>query len=216
MKVTDEMLYQRAPEAERMILDALPGEDMPEAAFSEEFEQKVKQVVVRKKSGSRQKWYLRASAAAILCLVLYGIGETSAFSGLYERIYQFAMVCFSGVDTEKEGTETECTVGYLPEGMNLTETSRQGESLWIYTWKDEQGGWLILRRELLSGESEQKRDILSEGRIETELVNGVLYWKIREADSKGLLWEKDGNIFYLEGNMNEDVLIQIAENIKIE
>lgn len=67
MRITDEMLYQAAPEAAERYLDALPGRAECAHAFSPDFEERMRLLLPRRKK--KKLWKRALLLAAVIALL---------------------------------------------------------------------------------------------------------------------------------------------------
>lgn len=214
MKLTDDMLYEAAPEAESIIMKTLPSEEECKVEFSEDFEKRVYRLVKRQYGSSGRKWYRRIAAAAAMCILLYVVGISPVSATLYERFIRFTTIRIG------ENTETEKVVlkqvsfGYLPEGMKTAEPFEMENDMYVYYPYDEKGNDLQLIQ-TISDLDEYEEKFIYEGEMEAQNIDGIMYVVVSEADNVSVTWVRYGYHFHLSGNLDKDEILKIAQNIYI-
>lgn len=211
MKLNDEMIREAAVNAERMVMENLPPEKECEADFAEDFEERLYEKM-EKYEVKRRRWYGKVVAASVICALLCGIGISPVSAALRERIIQFASVHFTNSDEETVSVLSPVSFGYLPEGMKMSEQSEPEESGCVSYFYDEEGHSLQLVQTVLDGE-DYGMAIQYDGELERVEREDVEYVVYSDQESVSVIWETEGYVFHLSGNMDEEEMVKIAQNI---
>lgn len=217
MKVTDEMLYEAAPEAEKMLMENLPSEEECKVEFSEDFEKKVYRTSGICRSVPGRRWYKhrKIAVAAAACILLCIVGVAPVSANLYERFIRFATVQIEGNTEVEKAALKQVSFGYLPEGMNSAGPSKMGEDMYVYYPYDETGHDLQLIQ-MISDVDAYEAKLIYEGEMKIRKTDGIEYILVSETDNVSVTWVRYGYTFYLSGNLKEDEVLKIAQNIYID
>lgn len=206
--IEDEILKQEAKKAEEMIDESY---SLEEVSFSEDFEDRLKKK--RKKTkNSRCPWVTKVAAAAIILVLIGGIGNTKAVAVLVDRVLQSMTV---EISSEEDGTqEGELVFTYLPDGMRLISGSSIGENTFYYVLQKEDGEQVSITRIALEEGWEQQSEISTEGELYTIYHQGVSYWVAEEESKTTVIWVEEGQMYYLSGSLKANILLKIAQGIE--
>lgn len=204
-------------------LQALPKleeeRDLPEVIFSKEHEAKMEKLFRQERNKEkRKKLYFYASRSAACFAVLAVVSSICIFSvqAWRARFLNFVMEVsetntkLSFQEEEKEGSSDSYTLGYIPEGFSLEQQNRPQENTYL----------LYIKRDLYFSFS--VGSISGTLRVDTEdavtktlTVNGMEAFFSSKSDLNILVWHNNENVFDIIGNISEEEMIKIAENIKI-
>ena len=224
MKVTDEMLYRHAAEARDIWLSTFPDDsEIPEHEFSEEFNKEMERLVTLSQKQKKPAKRLQRIAAMFAVVI---IGTSSFFA-----INAEARAAFVGWIKELTGTylvyryEVEAQVGvkptdyrpaWLPDGYTefyvddsedtvfVAYANEAGEMLKLsYTPNPDQTAWFVNTSNTVRKDAK---------------VNGVhadLLISTDPATSSTIMWvDKHNTAFMLDGFLDEEILIYVAEHIE--
>lgn len=122
--ISDERLHEAARKVEESLLDSLPEPEDCEAAFSPEFDRKMKKLIHRTKHPVRRQ--LIRAAACILLILLIGGGSVLTFSaeargafvGWVREVYgSWFVYQYLGADGEPSEGQLFCPT-WLPDGYH--------------------------------------------------------------------------------------------------
>lgn len=228
MKITDEMLYQHAPEARDLWLSTLPNDaDIPEHKFSRRFERKMKRLIREQRQSPRTNKIIRGLRRVAAIILVVGI---LSFSGLMtveayrEKVIEVVVQVFHDLtnyqfaseknDTAQSVELPEITFQYIPDGMEKIEDSIRDSFRYIlYESKD--GKFFELTQAVVITNSDYEK-ILDSENAETE----EFYIGDSEAISNTkngvttILWTRDHVLYTLFGSIDQADLKIIAEKIK--
>ena len=228
MKITDEMLYQHAPEARDLWLSTLPNDaDIPEHKFSRRFERKMKRLIREQRQSPRTNKIIRGLRRVAAIILVVGI---LSFSGLMtveayrEKVIEVVVQVFHDLtnyqfaseknDTAQSVELPEITFQYIPDGMEKIEDSIRDSFRYIlYESKD--GKFFELTQAVVITNSDYEK-ILDSENAETE----EFYIGDSEAISNTkngvttILWTRDHVHYTLFGSIDQADLKIIAEKIK--
>lgn len=191
--------------------------------FSPEFERRMENLLVVRRSRDKVRGALRYIAAAVLVLFLTGgillMGSedlsASGFSiNIVEWFDKFFMVGKDNKNTKELKTLfNESMIGYLPEGFVKTE-EHVGFSSVYYKYTNELNDFVIIY--VLKGQGNVNVD--NEEISKEVLLNeaGYDYTRIYKENNQqeSLMWKDDNDVYYyLFGSIGEDELLKIMNDI---
>lgn len=218
------MLRASAEDIEDEIADALLGGfGGQEHVFSEKHEKDMNQLFEKERkihSSNKTKIYLRRAAAIFIAVISISIATISSVNALRIRFLNFiseitqqdTTIHFADENTELPLYKFEnMTFEYIPKGFYLIESSKAGNSLSL-EFKNNNEYFDFYLKSLKSALS-----IDTENSLVKELeINGKKALYSEKNNSRILVWYDDSNAYVLTGNISENELIKIAENIKIK
>lgn len=193
--------------------------------FSPEFERRMENLLVVRRSRDKVRGALRYIAAAVLVLFLTGgillMGsEDLSASGLKINIVEW-LDKFLKVENDKNNYNfseisimfNESMIGYLPKGFIKSEEIILYSAI-SYKYKDESGNTILIRvtnglgEVNIDNEEISKEVLLNEAGYEyTRVYKGIIQKEI-------LIWKDNNNLYYyLSGNIGSNELLKIMNGI---
>lgn len=228
MKITDDMLYSSAPNAERLWLDTLPTrEELPEHQFSKGFERKMNKLVRLQRRSPGLNQFLSASKriavialamltvsfSCLMCVEAYREKFIEVITEIFEELTQFS---FSSSRTEK--TELgEITLEYLPDGMLevYRECNSKTHNQSIY-FEDIEGRRIGIDQDIMV-DGKQSTMILDTEDADVSMIdfNGYEATLIVKGEHTILMWEDDVSVILVSGDFPPDEIIRVASGIHV-
>lgn len=196
-------------------------EDIPELEPSKEFDDKMQAMFKKayQKEVRKERMQLGKKIAAVFVIVL-GIAMVTAMNvkAFREPVLNFIFRSTSDKNKTKinikntEKIKEKFKFGYIPDGYKcVKEQHLHDNTQMIYDYKNSKNEHIYIKMEL-----NQKYDTYNN-------INKSSYTKIKNSDCtyyfingslNKLLWYKENIIFNISSNLNENEMIQIANNIK--
>lgn len=224
MKITDEMLYRHAAEARDIWLDTLLDDnEIPEHQFSDEFNKEMDRLITlsyKRKQPSRR---LRR-IAAMFAVIIIGAGSfigvnaeaRAAFVGWIKEVADTYFVYRYEGESDVSAAPTDYRPTWLPAGYTefylddsedtvfVAYSNEAGEMLKLsYTPNPDQTSWFVNTSNTVRNDAK---------------VNGVhadLFIATDPATSSAIMWvDKHDTAFLLDGFLDEETLIYVAEHIE--
>lgn len=191
-------------------MDLIEGEHQ----FSKAFERKMNRLIDKMRNDKYHHLTRRAVRAIIVAAILLALATTVVAS---PRTREYIVEKFSNhstytVDDGYEGKIDDLTVGYIPDGFELT-----------YSNVDKVNS--VIANEYMNGDLYFSINKMNATGItvfdteydnsETTIINGIecIYYK-DDNGYNGLLWNYSDYQYSVDGNIDKDILIKIAENLK--
>ena len=221
---TDADLTAAALAVSESMLNSLPEPDEIEHEFSDSFLEKMDVLIARDRQNRRRKSIARRAAmialAALLSLGTWFVFDTDAQATVMKWIRNvFENNINYHFFGSSAGTELPDYVpAWLPDGFNLTE-SENSKAHHMFFYEDEIGNMIIFDYCFLS-EGLQVQYSGDDSDRETVYVQGIpadFYPSDTESLSNNLIWidENHGIVFFLDSNLGKDIILQVAESIKL-
>ena len=228
MKITDDMLYQAAPKAEKLWLDMLPSDnDLPEHQFSKDFERKMKKLIrVQRRSPGLTRFIsaskriamialvvLTVSFSCLMCVEAYREKFLSIIIEVFEDFTQFSFSSSWNADPELGEIEFD----YLPEGMSEVhrEYDPQIDSQTIY-FEDAEGRRFNISQDMVSGGGQTTMILDTEDAEVTNYdFNGYDATLVVKGEYTMLLCVDDFSCTLLSGDLSSEEIIKIANGVNI-
>lgn len=187
---------------------------LPEPQYSQKHIRKMNRLINK----MRNDRYHRLTTGTVKVLVVAAIILSlalSAFAIPSVREYVITQFkthsVFRAVSTEDSKPVTDLTVGYIPEGFDMT---KEDKNEWGYTCtlSNENNDWIVISK--VTKGAEINIDTQTSG-YEVNLNNGKEYI-IFESDDEvgGLVWFTEIYTYTISSNIEKEKLFQIAENIQ--
>lgn len=193
MKITDEMLFKSASEAEDFWLHTLPdAKVIPEHKFSPKFERKMKKLIRKSKRSKQIDFILKSSKkVAIFCIIVISL----TFSGLMtvkayrEQFIQAVIEIYQTLTSFKFSSEenVEHPVGnisysYLPDGNYKMEViQNQGGRYYIEFKSVDSEDYIRVKQNAISSSSKATSYLDSEDAEQQQIsingYDGILLYK---------------------------------------
>jgi len=228
MKITDDMLYQSAPKAEKLWLDMLPSYDeLPKHKFSKGFERKMKKLLRKQRRSPILNQFIYASKriavivlavltvsfSCLMCVEAYREKFIEVIIEIFEELTRFS---FSSSCTEKKELG-EITLDYLPDGMLevYRECSSKNHSQSIY-FEDMEGRRISIDQDIIAS-GKQSTMILDteDADVSTIDFNGHEATLIVKGVHTTLMWEDDVSVILVSGDFSADEILKVASKIRI-
>lgn len=226
MQITDEMLYQYAPEARDVWLSTrLQREEVTDFPVSRNFEHRMKKLLRQQ----RRPWKLnRVLSAAKRTAAVAMVVLTISFAGLMtvdayrEKVIEAIVQVFHELTEYRFYTEEPEIVipgvsfGYIPEGMREVERNITQGKRSFYRYETENGEFFELRQSGISANGSYVRILDTEDAcVEDVSLNGREVTIIEKTGSNMILWDDENIVYELYGNVSMDELKEILKNLKI-
>lgn len=225
MKITDDMLYQYAPTAERIWLGSLPDENQLVHHFSEHFERKMRKLVNQQRhTPAYNQAVLLAKRVAMIVLM----STVVVFSSLMmveayrEKVIEvITQVFHEFTDYHFLSSSTNeilpsVTFGYIPDGMRQTECESD-DTLRCFIYEAEDGAYFELYQHLVTPNSDYgKRVDTEDAEIDRFDINGDEAVLITKHGETTIIWTKQNTIYTFYSNMESSELQEIARQLEIE
>lgn len=228
MNRIDELLYQYAPEAEKLWLQALPADDrLPEPAFSRSFQRKMRTLIRAQRRAPRTRSALRMAkriAVAALAVTVLTFSCLMTVEACRAKFIQTVTKVFSDLTEyrvssswSEETTLGEMEFAYLPAGMvevsreTAAEADRQ-----LICLENEKGQYLIVTHQVITETTQSTLLVDTEDDLVMTIpFNGDQATLILQEDSVTLVWENGFHLFWAVGDVAKEEIIKFAEGITI-
>lgn len=226
MKITDDLLYKHAAEARDIWLNTLPDEsEIPEHQFSEEFEQRIQEMVYsqpQKKSKSKIMHRVAAVFVTLLIgsttLLATNIKARAAFeSWVRDMVGDSFVYRYSGEAPEESITYYLCS--WLPEGVEASEVIASDTAGHVIYQSPEGDGGVFSYTYMHSGTALHLFPT-DEKLVHTDMkINGMqadFYEEHGDEYSCFIVWfDEENQIFFdINSNMTADETIRMAESVQ--
>ncbi len=224
---TDAMIALVVTEAEERELANMPSlEEMNEAFHpSEEFQQKMDKLLRTAKNKERaRRWrhvlkrvavFITAFVTLAACLMMPAKAVREAVvTTLLEWKDQFMSIIISSEGAGRHTLPDTIELGYVPDGFVMQEDFVQSDAFFSAKY---QNGSDFFTIQIISIEGRQEVAVDNERTtfypIQFDSHDAI--WGISEDGISTLSYNKSGAAFHISGTPNLNVLIKIAENIKM-
>ena len=221
--ITDKMLAEAAAELNATMLDSLPDPAECRHTFSKHFERKMKRLIYRTNHPIQHR--ILRSAASILLVILLGFSSVLAvsvearaavFGWIRDQYESFYAYFFEG-ESEDDEPVSYCP-GWIPDEFKYETTFEiAGGKSFVYVSSD---GTIAE----FSYSASPENFVMFIESVDCEqhsvLINGIegpLYIPSDSSMASGIVWidENSNTIFHVSATINSDILMKIAEQIKI-
>lgn len=215
MKITDEMLFEAAPQAAKLFLDTLPDQEACRKDFPVEFEENMDALLTRPKR--RRPWKALLAAAAIIGALTVGLTVGAGSRSDYQIYWSQSDGVIRYVVRLEHKTNRDFQPVELadpPQGFTLERGGMNGEREYHVTYRNENDGYFSVTQR---ADDEYSGMILGDYRG-TEVEIGGRLGMLAESNDKEnrmLLWTDGPYILmiYADG-VSAEGLLQIAEALK--
>lgn len=215
MTITDEMLYQAAPQAAELLLDTLPGRMACERDFSPEFEEKMGALLTRPRR--RRPWKALLLAAAVIGALTVGLSvgaDNPSDCQLYWSQSDGTTRYVVRLEHETKQAFRTVELAEIPQGFALAREGMNGEREYRVTYRDENDRYFTVTQR---ADDEYSGMILGDYQSsEVEIHNRLgMLAEAAESEECFLLWTDGPYILMIHGGgLPAEDLLGIAENIK--
>lgn len=223
--MTDEMLVKAAEEANRALLESLPGKEACPHVFSDLFEKKMQKVIRRANHPNRYPM-MKKVAVILLIAVLGASGFFAVNTEAREKLFgwikeEFLSLTSYRFEDEESSIEHigEVEIGYIPEGYNEIQR-RESELSMSILYEGENGRYLsftCMKESDTAGlyltVEDYERVVVQVGKYEADI-----YISINDEEGNEIVWiDEDKHVLFSVGGFFEQgELVKIAESIKFK
>lgn len=185
-----------------------------EHQFSKPFEKKMNRLLDKMRNDKYHRLTRRAVRAIIIAAILLALATTAIAS---PRTREYIVERFSdhsayAVEEGYVGEIDDLSVGYIPDGYEQTYSNIDKEnSIIAYEYSNDDLHFSINKMNstgIMTYDTEYDNS-------ETIIINGIEYIYYKDDDGfNGLLWNYTNNQYLINGNIDKELLIKIAENLK--
>lgn len=221
MNLSDDVLYQCAPKARDLWLNAaIDSTEAFEHEFSKRFQRKMQKLIKQQRRPMSQ---LKRVAVFILisaALTFSGLMTVDAYRAkvieviidIYERFTTF------GYQSDAQGNNHglgNIHFAYMPDGFAELEREEYEFSRYLY-FEHSDGDYIEFEQVLVDENTVHTQALDTEDAIiERFLLNGEEATAVTKRSETTVLWLFDGYVCRLQGSVEVDELKEISKNIKI-
>ena len=198
-KTLDDLLYFAAQEASKELVDEMPAPKSVE--FSDEHKKKMEKLFKKQKRTPIKSYLRRILAIAAVLIVVSSISIASVQAWRIRFLNFIMHISESNTELRYKENDTEgnsysaedVNLEYVPSGFKLSESRNNNGKIQI----------------------DSTLNVDTEDATAKEIkLNGKDAFLTEKGDIISLLWNNEMNSFTLSGNLSEDEIVKIAENIK--
>ena len=228
----DEALRLHIGEARDLWLAQYTGAELPPHAFSARFVRRMAALIRKqKRSPSARRAFTIAKRAAVLLLVLLLCGglflavNTEARAAVLQWFRETFShsVLYRFPEAQTDAPLPACTMGWVPEGFELSESYYDESTICFFTYRETDGsrGFSLDYSYMFDGTHIELLNIDDPGRIEAVEINGMdgEFCPANDpSDYSSLVWfdEPRGIVFDLAGDISREDILHIAREVKLE
>lgn len=217
MTITEEMLFQAAPEAARLYLDTLPDREASAHAFSPAFEAEMRPLLHRRRRSGRRLLALAAIVAALA--VGFGAGLTvgagqESDCQIYWSQSETAFSYMVQTEHDTNNPFQQPTLDYVPAGYYLKQESGNQTTLYAASYhNEEENKSFQITQERPDKYSQLLMGSYQGTEVEIGGVDGLVIENLKSG-SCTLLWADGPYVLKIAaGNLSAEELIKIAEGV---
>lgn len=184
--------------------------DEYEFEFSKSFEKKMELLTDKMRNNKYHRMTRKTMRALIIAAIILSFATTTfAIPSTREYIIkQFKdHFSYSVTDIDEIGKTENLYIGYVPEGFE--QTNQEISDIGILNEFDNKELWFAVLKNTIDNEvnyDNNQQEIVS--------INNIDYIIVHMKDSKSIIWNDGIYTYSLTGNIDEETLLKIAENIK--
>lgn len=223
IEITDVMLYELVPKAEKLQLEQIPPEQEIGHTFSKSFERRMKILIAMERSNFLVRGLINKTRRIALIILLIGLVTLTTiasvealrtkFFNVIIEIYQ-ELTSFSFQHDYQTGDITMVPVEpeYIPEGFKKTSVEDYNTTIFII-YTNDKGEEIIFDQTYITNE---KIIIDTEGTTMEKLwIKGCEAYYVSNKGRNGIMWFKDEYLFNLSSDaIEKDEIIKMAESVK--
>lgn len=226
MQITEELLYQYAPIAEREIMAAYPHEDeLPRHEFSHGFERKMKRLIkVQKRSPQTRKMMLAAKRIAVFLLICSAMITTCFMSvdAFRQKVIEIITEVFEDSTLFRFSSSGKMpeelaafTLTYLPEGMEEIYREKPEEVLRIFIlYEDPEGNQLTVDQHAMGHNTSYNVLIDTEGASSSTIsIHNEEALLVTKEEWSAIMWEDGQYVWLITGDISADEITKVAAGI---
>lgn len=229
MKITDEMLFERAAEARDIWLSTLPAdEDIPEIPTSKTFEKRMQKLIKEQRRTPKTNKilrYMKQTVAAVLAVAILSFGGLMTVEAYREKVIEIVVHVFHELTDYRFASDShessdivlpEITFGFVPDGMSEVENRITGNNRRFIAYGDNSGKFFEFTQRVVGSDGEYNTILDTEdSAYEKTIINGnEAYYNVKDGDCS-IFWTENSIVYNLFGNLDENELIEIATKLKI-
>lgn len=193
-------------------IDAFPKE-IPEHNFSKEHIRKINELIEPKRKEQEYKVTKNTLkflliAAVILSLTITAFAIPTCREFIVEKFFNHSE--YNVVDTEKSKDVNSLIVDYIPEGFQIDEVF-ESESIYDYYYTNEDK-YFHVKKFAINGAIYYDTEVFEDENIKINGIDAVFY--NHDNQLKGFIFNDGKYIYEINGNIDKNDLVQIAQNIE--
>lgn len=226
VKITDDMLWEFAPQEERFLLHHFPQNPESVHVFSKEFERKMRALIRQEKRSPFLKVFILQSkrvAVVVFSATLIAFTAVMSIDALRVKFFKMVQNIFEKYSTiSYEPVENTCIIEtgfmeyeptYIPSGYSLVNERVFTDSKHL-TYKNSENDGIFFAQTLLE---QADFDIDTEHAIlQTIQINGEEAYYLPNETIELIIWDDGVYSFQVSAHLDKEELIKIAESIKIK
>lgn len=214
-KTLDDLLYFAAQEASKELVDEMPAPKSVE--FSDEHKKKMEKLFKKQKRTPIKSYLRRILAIAAVLIVVSSISIASVQAWRIRFLNFIMHISESNTELRYKENDTEgnsysaedVNLEYVPSGFKLSESRNNNGKIHLRFENEDLTFSLYIRQ------IDSTLNVDTEDATAKEIkLNGKDAFLTEKGDIISLLWNNEMNSFTLSGNLSEDEIVKIAENIK--
>ena len=226
MQMTEELLYQYAPIAERELMAAYPSEDeMPRHKFSHGFERKMKGLIKAQKRSPQTRKLIRAAKRIAVFLLICSAMITTCFMSVdafRQKVIEIITEVFEDMTHFRFASSAETpeemaafTFTYLPEGMEEIYREEPDEVLSVHIlYEDPEGNQLMLSQQAMGSSTGYDVLLDTEGASSSTIfVHNEEALLVTKEEWSAIMWEDGQYVWLITGDISPDEITQVAAGI---
>ena len=214
-KTLDNLLYYAAQEASKELVDEMPAPESVE--FSYEHERKMKKLFKNSKKISTKSYLKRASAIVAVFIIISGISIASVQAWRIRFLNFIMHITESNTELRYKENDTESSsysaddvnLEYVPNGFKLSESRNSSGKIYL-RFENKNLTFSLYIRQLDSTLNVDTEN----ADAKVIKLNGKDAFITEKGDIIAIIWNSETKSFALSGNLSEEEIIKIAENIK--
>ena len=147
-------------------------------------------------------------AAILLSIATVALASPAGRSFIIEKFNGYSV--YTVYDAEKPNKISDITIGYIPEGFEMTDSSIVEDTSAFYTYENE-SDWLIIEIEPLNAKYTVDTD---NSKTEKITVENEEYLHIFRHEANEYIYNSDKYIYSVSGNIEQCELIKVLQNIE--
>lgn len=228
MKITDEMLFESASEAEDIWLRTLPDTKIfPEHKFSPKFERKMKKLIRKSRRSKQIEFIVNSSKkVAIFCVIVFSLtfSQLMTVKAYREQFIQAVIEIYQTLTSFKfsSGENVEQPVGnisysYFPDGNYEMEIiQNQGGRYYVEFKSVDSEDYIRVKQNAISSGSKATSYLDSEDAEQRQIsINGYDGILLNKKGKIIIQWITDYYVFQISSNLDETEVIKFANGINL-
>lgn len=223
IEITDAMLYELVPKAEKLQLEQIPPEQEIGHTFTKKFERRMKILIAMERSNFLVRGLINKTRRIALIILLIGLVtlttiasvealRTKFFNVIIEIYQKLTSFSFQHDKQPEDITMVPAEPEYIPEGFKKTSVEDYFTDIHII-YSNKEGQEIIFKQIYITND---KIIIDTEGTtMEKMWIKGYEAYYVSNKGRNGIMWFKDEYLFNLSSDaIEKDELIKMAESVK--